>query len=440
MERASKVKQSKLSATWGLIRDDYCSQVYANHIEKNTGLDENGVISDELWEEIVSSINLASGPGVDECYEYRTNKELLEGGSDDLRKQVQQRIYDRLAFYEEALTTNPKDADALELVERGLQDPIRVFGKNESTSSSKPTRVINSVSVKDSCVERATTLRRANKFSKQWMEGPSCVGIQLKDVDALREFRAKAEKYFGDEVEMDDMQGYEYSFREECHDVGHDIEMYMHCGRFHDELPMCEVDVTTKLLYVDAWLAKAPSIIVCSDGVVLETSECWLRSGRFKTSFIGTHVRSALCSIAASAESSQFEYVPAKSNGDDCLSKKWDLQLNYSNMGFTVTDRQVARGPEPWSFCSHLIFRDTHYPESICKTILNLFRNGKVTEELYDAFVFINRCRPDWPEIERVALDIIESVESALADYAGDTEDDPSDGAQAKGGQGVPNT
>lgn len=409
-------------------------------VEPSTGMSEYGEISDELWSEIVASINLQSSPGMDECYEYRTNKELLAGGDSELRAAVQQRIYNRLAFYEEALERNPKDADAFDLVERGLQDPIRVFGKNESTSSSKPTRIINSVSIKDSCIERATTLRRATKASKQWMEGPSCIGIQLKDIEALREFRQKAEKYLGNEVEVSDVQGYEYSFKEDCHDVAFDIEMYMHCGKFHDEEIVFEKDVTAKLLYVENWLSKAPSILVCSDGVVLETDECWMRSGKFKTSFQGTRVRSALCSIAATAETSGYVYVPAKSNGDDCLNKYMGSKLNYDSLGFKITDNYVAVGVAPWHFCSHLIFRDTHYPESICKSILQLFRNRKVSEELYDAFVFVNKCRPDWPEVEAVALSIIADVEAAMADYDGDREEtsnDPSDGAEAVGGSAV---
>lgn len=404
-----------LNSVWNGIREDYCLNVYSGHVEEKSGLGPHGEITDELWESVLKSLKRDASPGVDLCYEYKTNAHLLEGGDDKLRAMVQQRIYDRLAFYRTAQEAEPKKSNALQLVEDNLQDPIRVFGKNESTGVHKPTRVINSVSVVDSGVERVLSLATASKFSDNWMEGPSSVGIQLKNLDALVEFRSKAERYLGSSVVVDDMQGYEYSFKDDCVDMAFDIEVYLHAREFY---PRVEEDVYVKLLFVENWLTKAPSIIVCSDGVVLETAECWLRSGRFKTSFYGTHVRSALCSVAASMKGKVFEYmwVPAKSNGDDCLSSYVGYELDYVPYGFVVTDRRLSTGIEPWSFCSHLIFRDTHYPETVCKTILNLLRNRKVTHELYDAFAFVNRERPDWPILEEFISRLISEAEASAGD------------------------
>lgn len=410
-----------LAGVWEGIRDDYCCDVYTEYVKEKQGLGPNGEISDGLWDEVLRSFKRDASPGVDLCYEYKTNALLLEGGDEKLRTMIQSRIYDRLAFYRDISDLDSKKADALQLVEDNLQDPIRVFGKNESTGMHKPTRVINSVSVVDSGVERVLSLAVANGFSDRWMDGPSSVGIQLKNLDALREFRSKAERYLGDSVVVDDMQGFEYSFKEECMDMAFDIEVYLHARGFY---PMVDADVYVKLLKVENWLAKAPSIIVCSDGVVLESPECWLRSGRFKTSFYGTHVRSALATVAASWNDKVFVYdfCPAKSNGDDCLSSYKGYELNYQPFGFVVTDRLLSVGPEPWSFCSHLIFRDTHYPETVCKTILNLMRNRKVTPELYDAFAFVNRERPDWPALDQLVCEIIETAEAAVDDLVQEEE------------------
>lgn len=414
LKRASQTKpQDGVIELWRRIRREYCDTVYRKFVKDFPGLEESGFISDELWAEIEKSINLDAGPGVDYCYEYKTNRDLLDPSGERLRADVQRRIYNRMAFYETAISCDPSSAEALQLVVSGLQDPIRVFGKNEPTSWSKETRVINSVSVADSCCERVLTLRRANAFTVDWMDGPSSVGIQLKDEQAMIEFREQVEKRLGEEVTNDDMQGYEYAFRQECVEVAYDIECYLRSGKFLDETD--RFDTWAKLLYVEKWLTLAPSVIVCSDGVVLLTNEVWLRSGRFKTSFHGTHVRSALTSLAASFKEGKFVYVPSVSNGDDNLSKHIG-ELDYSPLGFVVTDRRVSKGADPWSFCSHLIFRDCHYPESVSKTILNLLRNKKVTPELYDAFRFTNCARPDWPEVDKFVQALVEEAESLLHD------------------------
>lgn len=417
LSRASENKASvTLPITWEAIREEYCLENYYLAMQPPKGLSPEGVISNELWEEILASVKLSASPGVDLCYEYQTNGSFLEDGGVNLRKLVQARIFDRLRFFDEACESEPSKADAFTLVESGLQDPIRIFGKGDPTGIHKETRMINSVSIVDSCVERALTLRKAQYFTDRWMEGQSAVGIQLKDIDALREFRFRAEKYLGNKVSNDDMQGYEYSFKEDCMDIAYDIECYLNQAKFDKDVTY-EFDVYAKLLFVENWLAKAPSVIVCSDGVVLETSECWLRSGRFKTSFYGTHVRSALCTIAASAANfGSYTFVPAKSNGDDCLSK-WIEGLDYKELGFVVTDSKVSEDDMPWSYCSHLILRDTHYPESITKTVLNLLRNRKVTPELYDAFVFTNRDRPDWSQVDETVRAIIQEAEDLLNDH-----------------------
>lgn len=423
LKRASLCPEGPILETWKEVRQRYCNEAYLPKFQKrHTGLSHDGTVSDELWAEIVKSINKDAGPGVDLCYEYKTNKDVLEElGEAELRKLVQERIKKRIDFFDfQGLsylsTTEARKADALELVERGLVDPIRVFGKNEATKKTKMTRVINSVSLIDSCVERVSSLAVANLFSNDWMNSPSAVGIQLKDIDALIEFRRKTSSEFGSEdVEQDDVQGYEYSYRTQCMDVAHDIESWLDQGKFPDERDYTWTAVA-KLRCVTSWIDKAPSVVVFSDGIVAVVDDSWLRSGKFVTAFHGTHVRSALVSIASSLLKKSYCRTPAKSNGDDCLSKFTGLDLTetYRSLGFVITDKRVSRGAEPWSFCSHLIFREIHYPESISKTTLNLLRNSKVTPELYDAFVFTNAFRPDVAEVMKFVLEVVSEAEEAL--------------------------
>lgn len=419
-------KDLTLLAAWKSIRTEYCSTILKPFVKRHEGLDKYGTMFGDLWEDMVDSINTKSGPGVDLCYEYKTNKEVLENmGPDELRKRVQSRIYARISYsgidfpYDGSIDHDDAEKRAVALVKADLVDPVRVFGKDESTKSDKETRIINSISLVDSMVERALCLRAANRFSERWMVGPSAVGIQLKDIGALREFRSRATQYFGsDEVEQNDCRGYEFDFSHGCTQIAYDIECYLDQGCFdnHDDF---EWDSVADLREVTFRLARAPSVIVFSDGVVAALHYCWLRSGKFVTSFHGSQVRSALVSCAMKhainygMTKEKNPIVRAKSNGDDCLNRNpgLDLAPAYLDFGFVITDRRSSKGSDPWSFCSHLIFEGVHYPESVAKLLLSLFRHRVVTPELFDQFCYEVKDRPDFAEIVKFVEEVITEAE-----------------------------
>lgn len=175
------------------------------------------------------------------------------------------------------------------------------------------------------------------------------------------------------------------------------------------------------LLVVDYYLSLLPKILVFSDGVVAVVTKVWLQSGRFKTSFWGSHTRSMLCSIVDLLRSSWDGSFPppltgATSNGDDCLnavnsSLRLDGSLEdtvkgYAQCGYVLTDLQTSKDSEPWDFCSHIITRDTHFPASCTKTLLQLCRNKEITPELFDAFMYVNKDREDIIEIRDFVLSL----------------------------------
>jgi hypothetical protein len=403
-----------LLSCWRSIREKYVDEFYEGKVSGGVGINEDGTLDDELFADIFVSVNRKSSTGVPVCYEYQTNESYLEDNGIKLRAEVEKRIKLRLQGGYEGL-------DAIELVERGYHDPVRVFGKDEATSITKPTRVINSVSIVDSCVERATSLRRTQMFSDNWIDGLSTVGIQLKDVEAMVEFREVSERQLGRVVENTDVRGWEWSFNRDCHEIAFDIEFYLETGRFPDGNYQT---VYEKLLYADFYLSLADGLVVCSDGVVLLTIFCWLRSGKFRTSFQGTHVRAALCSIVASMERlpTGMEMVSAKANGDDCLNRFIrDYTYEYKLIGFTITDRVVSVDSDPWSFCSHSIFRNTHYPETISKILCNFFRHDEITPELFDQLMFAFKDHPGFSEIKAFVLRVVwasEQSDEALTNQA----------------------
>lgn len=394
---------------WKAVRSAYCERFYPRPCA-NKGINDDGSLADDLWEEILKSLNKEASPGVDGCYRYRSNKDYVADGGLELRRLVEDRLRKRLEIFGKEISADGlDDAAAIDymfgLVEEGILDPTRIFNKDEPTGTHKETRIVNSVSVEDSCCERATTLRKATEFAEHWTKGPSTVGIQLKDVEAMRGFREDAEAYFeldrGFGVENTDVQGWEWAFRDVCHKILFEIEFYIETGKFPDQIPKARWSNTLKLLHVEYVLSLLPRMIVLSNGEVLFTRQIYLQSGRFKTSFGGTHVRSVLCTIVCTLHSGEVTLIPAKSNGDDCLNRSdgTDFSGAYKEIGFVITDRYVAEKDSEWSFCSHKIFRDTHYPESISKLVVSLLRNPTITSDLWDAFTFAIRERPDYKEI-----------------------------------------
>lgn len=384
------------------IRDEYAVRHY-------TGLDTQFPldlpVSDDLWKQIKDSIKRSSSPGVDFIYFYKSNGDLLDNDETELRRRVDARLRARLEWdfskYSQ-LTPDERKVAAMAVVEEGLVDPVRVFIKNEPTKKDKQSRIINSVSVVDSCCQRVTSLQRANKWISSWCKGVSSAGIQLKDVECMKYFRDKTQQFLGQSVESTDVQGFEYSFGAACHKIALDIETYMACGSFDPAEPSVEI----RLLRAETQLSMLPRVVLTSNGDVHIVDFVWLQSGKFTTSFAGTHVRSALVSIAATIRDGFPVLVNAKSNGDDCLnSYVGDLTDAYLKMGFRITDQQVSIGAQPWGFCSHVIAEESHYPESYTKTLLSFLSQKVISAELFDQFAFVNQLRPDWEEMKQFLVE-----------------------------------
>lgn len=401
LKRAPPKDDDLLLTTWNRIKEDYLQRFYP---DDKFRFPLTLPIDDDLWFEIVRSVKRSASPGVPYLNEYKTNGDFLDVSEEEIRSIVDERLLNRLNYdfsKYDTLNSEERFEEAKRVIDLGLIDPVRLFVKNEPTKTNKEARIINSVSLVDSVCQRVTTLRRASKWISFWLNGVSSAGIQLKDQEAMVDFRKKTAEFLGDDVENSDIQGFEYSFGKACHKMALDIETYMACGETNPR----ELTTEIKLLRAEYFLSTLPRIVVTSDGSVFEVDQVWLQSGKFTTSFAGTHVRSALVSVAASLDSEVSILVPAKSNGDDCLNSfVGDLAKNYLRIGYKVTDNFVSHGSQPWSFCSHFITEKSHYPESYTKTLLSLlrhkelFKNEAITEELMGQFEFANRARPDWKE------------------------------------------
>lgn len=433
---------------WREMREEYCLKFYGPHKStEGTIIMKDGVpmVDPNFFQDLVDSVNKSASPGVDLCYQFQTNRSYLEYGS-KFEYDLNDRLKSKINWYDAGMPEYSPE----EMIRRNITDPIRLFCKNEAQKKNKETRLINSVSVLESGCSRLKSMKRTMEFVDKWTDGVSSVGIRLKDIHAVKEFRRRVAERLGLDIESSDVRGFEYCFAVACHFMAMDIEYYQETGTFPDLRPARSV--VEKLIVLEAVLETMKKIYVCSDGYVLECDFSWMNSGKFTTAFYDTHVRSALCSVVATLNIRDREdrgveincppnwcvskpkrtdfpdtfhalstgprrtivLVPAVSNGDDCLnSAGFDCSSEYRRIGFVITDRVVASDNDPWPFCSHLIYGETHFPESLAKTLLQLLRNKTVTTELWDAFVYVNESRPDWPRISEFVLNLISTVDGA---------------------------
>jgi len=397
------------------------------------------MFTDIYIESLFTTVKRTSSPGVDMVYTYQSNGALLDDNPEELKQRVNSRLNSHLQFANiivgersemfvlDALMnccqTFKNYKTAQHWVERDLCDPIRVFIKDEPTKTSKEDRVICSVSVVDSLLERAPILDHFMSLRHKWTNGPSSIGIDLSSVDSMQIFRNNLFKRLGNLSANSDLQGFEYCFNSYCFFVCFIMQFYLIFRKFPWEVKMKELTLQGKLLFLNALLDQLDKVIVCSDGKVIKTNRVWLASGRFKTSYYGTLFRSILPSLTANFYANNVEniYVPSTANGDDCVEKFAFNNIEsfvsgYAKFGFKVTDYKIIRYGEDISFCSQIISDGTHYPESILKQTLHLLRHKVVDKELWDQFHYVMHRRKDWGELEEICLNIL-----SASDLSGQT-------------------
>jgi len=381
-------------------------------------------ISDDYWLDLVNSIRAQSSPGVDFCYIYPTNSQLLEKNPALLRRRVEEGVTNLISSFRscgsllevETLFRVSTFSKVENKVALGLDFPVRTFVKKEVTKISKEPRIIYSQSIEASCIEKLPLLLQFDSLINNWGIGPSSIGISLQDQSLISKFRSNNVKRLishGCSIMNSDFQGFEYSFNQQIFEIAFRLEWQFrfHCG-FHEEtFDSISGSIDKMLTLINHHNTCSSKMIINSDGVVLHVDRIWLLSGRFKTSFYGTLVRSFLPTVI----NGFIRYVKAVSNGDDCLEEllvsKDDYLLRYGQWGFKVTDTYICGPEDPLHFCSQIINVSSHYPESVLKSLLTLFNHKVIDEQLYDQFrtLFVNS--PYWRALEKLLEAIIEPVE-----------------------------
>lgn len=400
-------------------------------------------------EELLRSIKNSSSPGMDLMYEYPRNGCLLGKNPGLLVDLVRMRVDKRIALARELFPggvpfdmgrhvpkTNESTAEVF--ISEGLKDPIKLMIKGEWTKKAKQGRIVASVSLVDSAVDRLVHLADFDNAKRFCYTSPSTIGISVNDPKLMCVLYADTQRSFtfpdGD-VASSDVSSFENSYDE----ISRFRQAKIDARRLLGTSDFSKLDMSdnfTALFIGNLICDLSPTWLVTSNGDVIYDPNITMKSGEFKTAMYDTRERASLPTLAAKFHEklhgkvhpwSNLGFVPAKANGDDCLENKpkdvtnEELTETYAKFGFKLTDLNTDRidkhGARVFEFCSSAISETTSYPENIVKTTLSLLSHKAVSEELWDQFRCLNCHRPNWREEEQLILSVAEP--RPLADSEG---------------------
>ena len=147
-------------------------------------LDMSDAEFETLYDSTLLEVDMDSSPGFPYLLEHSTNKALFDDRANYVKNLVKQRLSKlKSVNYEDLVKYTP-----YEKVKEGLCDPIKIFVKREPHKlkkiSERKFRLIWSISVVDSLVERMLYARQNKAEIRNWSEIPSKPGIGFEDSQA----------------------------------------------------------------------------------------------------------------------------------------------------------------------------------------------------------------------------------------------------------------
>lgn len=369
-----------------------------------------------------------SSPGVPLMYEFSKNQNWLEADPERIVAEVVARAKARVSFIRGGASMKASTPEeVLVHVNGGLIDPARVFVKNEPYEfQRKEPRIVCSVSVIDSLLERLIYGADLEHSLSFWMIGYQSIGITLGQVGNIEAFRtACVNRMVSRQRTMmsSDISGFEFSLYAEILEAGCEVICYR---LFHKQLKDLNVEDDFECLA----LADFQSLLGCSsymfsDGTVVASIEPRVDSGMFKTAIIDSICRSLLASFAQHiikyplVDLDKLVYTQNSANGDDNVEsvdvKHADANMQidaYRRLGFGL--KEVFFDRQEIQYCSQLIKPGTHYPEAVDKTTLSLLSNKAICENLFDQYATVNSRYPEWVSVRDYVISVIDRVSSSV--------------------------
>lgn len=315
----------------------------------------------EDFKQAVFSLELDAGVGVPYiAYGPRSHRGWVEDPS--MLPILARLVFDRLQKMSKARF---EDMNAVELVQAGLCDPIRLFVKGEPHKQSKLDegryRLIMSVSLVDQLVARVLFQNQNKREIACWRAVPSKPGFGLSTDDQVAEFTAALAKDFG--VTPDDFVSHWHQFvlPTDCSGFDWSVAEWMLQDdmEVRNRLTENNNDLTRHLRA--CWLRCISRSVLClSDGSLLAQEIPGVqKSGSYNTSSSNSRIR------VMAAYHSGATWCCAM--GDDALESVDSDLDHYKTLGFKV---EVSKQLE---FCSHIFEKpDLALPVNTAKMLYKL--------------------------------------------------------------------
>lgn len=281
---------------------------------------------------------------------------------------------------------------AVDLVEMGCCDPVRLFVKQEPHPKrkieSRRFRLISSVSLIDQLVERILFGYQNKLEIQSWRSCPSKPGMGLSESSQARAiWEDVVYKHSTCPAAEADISGFDWSVQE--WELMADVEMRISLGGFHEKAANAARN---------RFKCLALSVFQLSNGrLIAQTMPGLMKSGSYCTSSSNSRIRCLMAKLIKSPW--------CIAMGDDSI-EGWvdDAKKKYYELGHECKDYVLCEADyskkgkrlRSVNFCSHLISEEKFYLTSWPKTLMKFLSSPKPEIVNLQAELETN---PMWPKI-----------------------------------------
>jgi len=323
-------------------------------------------------------VNRNGSPGYPYMIYWKTNGAWIDNNVWEIVLLVVMRVRDRLKYAESGEKWNVKKRIA-----NNVQDPQRVFIKDEAHTQKKlklfKFRVIQSVSLIDSLIQRMLYDNQDNAEIDNWKTIPSSPGVGFTDEDNEIIVGKVEDMLQVGEVFGTDVSGWDESVHK--HERLQDAER-----RIELSIVNVEGSVWQKLVRLEVEIQCSP-LHITSDGVVITYSvDGGMNSGEKITSSSNSWIRNFINKLAAYRHGVSLKNMKTMSSGDDNLCNKMEgYAEEMDKMGYDI--KQIDDVKETFEYCSHeysLITRKARFL-NFAKTMHQLLRTKQVDRGMIES-------------------------------------------------------
>lgn len=337
-------------------------------------------ISKHKIREVLVLLNREASPGYPWMIDYPTKGNFIDSNSDLIVDTVLARLKARIETpYELMKTMHP-----VELVKRGLCDPVRVFVKNEFHTLEKieegRMRLISNVTIIDEVIERLMYSIQNNDHQAACHSGQgTAVGWDISTDEGSKRSYGSVEKHLPTAADSD-VSGWDMSVKEWGFEVEAEARRRM-CGAERNSV-WCDMNLKQ-------FVCTSRSVYVVTDGTMFCCTMNGLQnSGKYLTSYSNSIQRNGLAVLMGCDWSI--------SMGDDNVST-WveNAEEKAKEFGFRLKNYKRVDPDIGFEFCSHLFTRDGNIPLNPDKGFANLLSKKPDRGELEDFFLRVYRHIPE---------------------------------------------